>query len=86
MTVPGLDGRLLSVKSGGRSSIGRAPALQAGGCRFEPDRLHWLVTVRMQRKRQHPRKSASGDLTKGKASPNMPCSRQVGAVCGLGVF
>ena len=24
----------------GRSSTGRAPALQAGGCRFEPDRLH----------------------------------------------
>jgi hypothetical protein len=26
----------------GRSSIGRAPALQAGGCRFEPGRLHDL--------------------------------------------
>ena len=25
---------------GGRSSTGRAPALQAGGCRFEPGRLH----------------------------------------------
>ena len=24
----------------GRSSAGRAPALQAGGRRFEPDRLH----------------------------------------------
>ena len=24
----------------GRSSIGRAPALQAGGCRFDADRLH----------------------------------------------
>ena len=27
---------------GGRSSIGRAPALQAGGCRFDPGRLHCL--------------------------------------------
>ena len=27
-------------KSRGRSSVGRAPALQAGGRRFEPDRLH----------------------------------------------
>src|SRR5690606_17294395 len=26
----------------GRSSTGRAPALQAGGCGFEPHRLHWL--------------------------------------------
>ena len=25
---------------GGRSSAGRAPALQAGGHRFDPDRLH----------------------------------------------
>lgn len=32
----------------GRSSIGRARALQARGCRFEPDRLHcfcWCKTV-----------------------------------------
>src|SRR4026207_143218 len=27
----------------GRSSIGRAPALQAGGCRFDPGRLHFLT-------------------------------------------
>ena len=26
--------------SGGRSSVGRAPALQAGGRRFDSDRLH----------------------------------------------
>ena len=29
----------------GRSSTGRAPALQAGGCRFEPDRLHYIFFV-----------------------------------------
>ena len=34
---PAADG-LLSRR--GRSSIGRAPPLQGGGCRFEPDRLH----------------------------------------------
>ena len=27
----------------GRSSVGRAPALQAGGRRFDPDRLHHKV-------------------------------------------
>ena len=33
----------------GRSSIGRAPALQAGGCRFDPDRLHSLHTTDLGR-------------------------------------
>ena len=37
---PHLDGRLSSAW--GRSSAGRAPALQAGGRRFEPGRLHIL--------------------------------------------
>lgn len=27
------------IETGGRSSTGRAPPLQGGGCRFEPDRL-----------------------------------------------
>ena len=31
---------VILLRSRGRSSIGRAPALQAGGCRFDPDRLH----------------------------------------------
>ena len=31
-------------RSWGRSSAGRAPALQAGGRRFEPGRLHSLTT------------------------------------------
>ena len=29
----------------GRSSIGRAPALQAGGWRFEPARLHFVSVL-----------------------------------------
>jgi hypothetical protein len=33
----------------GRSSAGRAPALQAGGRRFEPGRLHSLITHRRPR-------------------------------------
>ena len=33
---------VILLRSRGRSSIGRAPALQAGGCRFDPDRLHSL--------------------------------------------
>src|SRR5690606_34194886 len=32
--------------SWGRSSIGRAPALQAGGRRFDPDRLHHYLPTR----------------------------------------
>ena len=40
----------------GRSSAGRAPALQAGGRRFEPDRLHqlgrgWLVGATAEKTR-----------------------------------
>ena len=30
----------VTAKFGGHSSVGRAPALQAGGRRFDPDRLH----------------------------------------------
>src|SRR6184192_3243542 len=30
----------------GRSSIGRAPRLQRGGCRFEPGRLHFISRLR----------------------------------------
>ena len=30
----------------GRSSIGRAPALHAGGCRFDPGRLHFYQKQR----------------------------------------
>lgn len=30
---------------GGRSSVGRAPPLQGGGRRFDPDRLHHLETA-----------------------------------------
>ncbi len=32
----------------GRSSTGRAPALQAGGCRFEPDRLHLKFELKVR--------------------------------------
>ena len=44
--------RLLSYTLRGRSSAGRAPALQAGGRRFDPVRLHqgfWRWTMRRQR-------------------------------------
>ena len=30
----------------GRSSVGRAPALQAGGQEFESLRLHWVIIER----------------------------------------
>ena len=33
---------------GGRSSTGRAPALQAGGCRFEPGRLHSFERIKLR--------------------------------------
>ena len=39
----GMDYRDLSGPSWGRSSVGRAPALQAGGQEFESPRLHHLV-------------------------------------------
>ena len=32
----------------GRSSTGRAPALQAGGCRFDPGRLHLIRQQRIK--------------------------------------
>jgi hypothetical protein len=35
--------RTWSHRLRGRSSIGRAPRLQRGGCRFEPDRLQFLL-------------------------------------------
>ena len=38
-----MDYRDLSGPSWGRSSVGRAPALQAGGQEFESPRLHHLV-------------------------------------------
>ena len=40
---------VILLRSRGRSSIGRAPALQAGGCRFDPDRLHSLHTTDLGR-------------------------------------
>ena len=43
----------------GRSSAGRAPALQAGGHRFDPDRLHHLR--RLLRKRRVPQPSHGGN-------------------------
>ena len=33
----------------GRSSVGRAPALQAGGRRFEPDWLHHILIWEVRR-------------------------------------
>ena len=39
--VPGSIPGAPTVFGWGCSSTGRAPALQAGGCRFEPGHLHW---------------------------------------------
>ena len=36
-------GSVSSLHSRGCSSTGRASALQAGGCRFEPDHLHQIL-------------------------------------------
>ena len=51
MTVHQLAARsvLGSLGLGGRSSAGRAPALQAGGRRFDPDRLHQVLLRRSLR-------------------------------------
>ena len=37
-----------AIMVGGLSSAGRAPALQAGGHRFDPDRLHHFDTPEMK--------------------------------------
>ena len=53
--LPGPPPGLLT-RFGGRSSAGRAPALQAGGRRFEPDRLHFCgrreATTRLRSRRE----------------------------------
>lgn len=38
----------MTILVGGLSSAGRAPALQAGGHRFDPDRLHHFDTPEMK--------------------------------------
>src|SRR5690242_539998 len=37
----------------GRSSIGRAPGLQPGGCRFDPGRLHSVQVLLIPHVRKH---------------------------------
>ncbi len=44
------SGRSPVLPSWGRSSAGRAPALQAGGHRFDPDRLHQDVVCTAEKK------------------------------------
>ena len=36
----------------GYSSAGRAPALQAGGQRFDPDEVHHLLTIEKERRQR----------------------------------
>ena len=55
----------------GFSSAGRAPALQAGGHRFDPDKLHHYLSSRL---------SAASPLTcgrRGERSPAHACARWV---------
>ena len=50
--------RFMANRARGCSSAGRAPALQAGGHRFDPGQLHHLAA---QRKRQIRQERANGD-------------------------
>ena len=46
--------RITGFRIRGRSSAGRAPALQAGGHRFDPGRLHHQEPVRAQPEQNAP--------------------------------
>jgi hypothetical protein len=53
---------VLIAESGGCSSIGRAPALQAGGHRFDPGQLH-QITGNSDRNRQEAKLPNAGRQT-----------------------
>jgi hypothetical protein len=61
----------------GRSSAGRAPALQAGGRRFEPDRLHQWRTRVWPEYREKCRNSVLCVLGE-QAAHAVPCASPVG--------
>ena len=68
--------------SRGRSSVGRAPALQAGGHRFDPGRLHFFflpreLTPAIDRTRlKHGRPSESGGSASGMPSGGRASTRR----------
>src|SRR5665213_2854253 len=73
----------------GRSSAGRAPALQAGGRRFEPDRLHSVSRAKREQKilegstgegRCPSTPTKAEPLQSGVQGPHGPCRVEGGAL------